>query len=746
MRKVRGISQIRIDENHDLHHAAKRAKDHISNWDPAFSKETLKSPSMRPPRSLDSLFAPKSVAVIGASNRPGSVGRAVFTNILLNEYTGTVYPVNPKDRSISGVRSYPSVQDLPESVDVAVVVVPSAIVPAVTEECGKKGVKGLIIISAGFKECGQDGATLERQVTSLAQKYSMRMVGPNCLGTINTDPEVRLNASFASQMPLEGSIAFASQSGALGEAVIDYATGEGIGFSKFISLGNKADVNENDVLEYLREDPKTKVILLYLEDIIDGRKFVDTVSAVTEEKPVIAVKAGVSPEGAKAASSHTGALAGSDEAYNAILKQSGVLRVESIIDLFDYARAFAKQPLPRGNRVAIITNGGGPGIMATDASVRYGLQISQFTEATKSKLRAGLPKEASVNDPIDLIGDAQSDRYQLALQALEDESVDCGLVLLTPQAMVDLKKVAETIASVGPRSGKTLLASILGLTDITPAIDVLESQNIPHYTFPESAVRALAAMAEYQRWVTRPRTQIKHFDVDIGKAQEIISNAKRAGLTNLPQDDALRILTDYGLPVIKTETASSREEAVAVAKRIGFPVAMKIISPDVVHKIDIGGVKLDLNTDQDITEAYDEVLKNVKARIPNARIEGVLLQEYLTGGTETIIGIHRDPKFGPLLMFGLGGIYVEAYRDVSFRLAPIRELSADNMISQIRGSKILQGFRGQPPADTKAIAECIERLSQLSVELPDVAELDVNPLVAFATGCKALDARVIITT
>ncbi|HXL50782.1 MAG TPA: acetate--CoA ligase family protein [Candidatus Limnocylindrales bacterium] len=694
--------------------------------------------------NLDMLFAPKSVAVIGASNRQGSVGRAVFTNILLNEYRGTVYPVNPKDRSISGVRSYPSVQDLPESVDVAVIVVPAAVVPDVTEDCGKRGVKGLIVISAGFKEIGQDGAALERQVASLAQKYSMRMVGPNCLGAINTDPEVRLNASFASQMPLEGSIAFASQSGALGEAVIDYAAGEGIGFSKFISVGNKADVNENDVLEYLRADPKTKVILLYIEDIVDGRKFVDTVSKVTEEKPIIAVKAGVSPEGAKAASSHTGALAGSDEAYNAILKQSGVLRVESIIDLFDYARAFAKQPPPRGNRVAIITNGGGPGIMATDASVRYGLQISQFSETTKSKLRAGLPKEASVNNPIDLIGDAQSDRYELALQALYDESVDCGLVLLTPQAMVDLKKVAETIASVGPRSGKTILASILGLTDITPAIDVLESNNIPHYTFPESAVRALAAMYEYQCWVERPRTEIRHFDVDVGKAREIISNAKRAGLTNIPQDDALRILSTYGLPVIKTETASSKAEALEAAKRIGYPVAMKIVSPDVVHKIDVGGVKLDLSSDQDVSEAFDEILKNVNARVPDARIEGVILQEYVTGGTETIIGIHRDPKFGPLLMFGLGGIYVEAYRDVSFRLAPIRELSADNMINQIRGSKILQGFRGQPPADTKSIAECIERLSQLSIELPDIAELDVNPLVAFANGCRALDARIIV--
>jgi acetate---CoA ligase (ADP-forming) len=696
--------------------------------------------------NLDTLFAPRSVAVIGASNRPGSVGRAIFTNILLNEYTGTVYPVNPKDRSISGVRSYPSVQDLPESVDVAVVVVPAAVVPEVTEECGEKGVKSLIVISAGFKEVGQDGAALESQVTALARKYSMRMIGPNCLGTINTDPQVRLNASFASQMPLQGSIAFASQSGAVGEAVIDYAASEGIGFSKFISVGNKADVNENDVLEYLRADQQTKVILLYIEDIVDGRKFVDTVTRVTQDKPIIAVKAGVSPEGAKAASSHTGALAGSDEAYNAILRQSGVIRVESIIDLFDYARAFAKQPPPQGNRVAIITNGGGPGIMATDASVRYGLQISQFSEATKTTLRAGLPKEASVNNPIDLVGDAQADRYELALQALQDESVDCSLVLLTPQAMVDLKKVAETIATVGPRTGKTILTSILGLTDITPAVEVLESNNIPHYIFPESAVRALAAMYEYQRWITRPRTQVRHFDIDTKKAQEILSNAKRAGLTNLPQDDALKILGIYGLPVIKTESASSREEAVAAAKRIGFPVAMKIVSPDVIHKIDVGGVRLDLGNEEDASRAYDEIQRNVLSHLPNARIEGVLVQEYLTGGAETIVGIHRDPKFGPLLMFGLGGIYVEVYRDVSFRLAPIRELSATNMIGEIRGSKILQGFRGQPPSDSNAIVECIQRLSQLSMELPDVIELDVNPLVALDHGCRALDARIIISS
>jgi acetyltransferase len=701
---------------------------------------------MQAQEKLDFLFAPKSIAVIGASNREGSVGRAVFTNILLNEYAGTVYPVNPKDHSISGVRAYQSILDLPEAVDIAVVIVPAAIVPSIVEDCGKRGVKGLVIISAGFKEVGPDGEALEHQVFSIAQKYSMRIVGPNCLGVVNADPGVRLNASFSSGMPAAGSIAFASQSGALGEAVLDYAAGENIGFSKFISMGNKTDVNENDILEYLRADPMTKVILLYIEDIIDGRKFVDTVSRVSDEKPIIAVKAGVSPEGAKAASSHTGALAGSDEAYNAILKQSGVIRVESIIDLFDYARAFARQPLPRGNRVAIITNGGGPGIMATDASVRYGLQIAQLSDTTKNRLRASLPKEAAVNNPVDLIGDAQADRYELALGALNDDSVDCGLVLLTPQAMVDLKKVAETIGSVGPKSGKTILASLLGLGDVTPAAGLLESYGVPNYSFPESAVRALAAMSEYKRWIDRPRTQIKKFDVDLVGAKKIIAKAKQAGLTNLSQTDALSLLSAYGLPAIKTEFARTREEAVRLARKIGSPVAMKIVSPDVVHKIDIGAVKLDLNNDNEVGAAFDEILDNVKTNLPSARIEGVLLQNYVTGGTETIIGIHRDPKFGPLLMFGLGGIYVEAYRDVSFRLAPIRELGARNMIQQIRGGKILEGFRGQPPRDVDAIAECIERLSQLATDLVEVQELDVNPLLAFEKGCKAIDARVIISS
>src|SRR3990170_2299041 len=702
-------------------------------------------PSRKQARTLDPIFSPSSIAVIGASQTEGSVGRAVFNNILLGGFTGIVYPVNLKAHSVCGVRAYPSISDISEKVDLVVVIVPATAVPEVVEECGKNGVKGLVIISAGFKEVGKEGAELETETAAIAKKYSMRLIGPNCLGVINTDTNVRLNTSFATKMPAQGSIAFASQSGALCAAILDFARGEKIGFSKFVSMGNKADVSENDLLEYLGSDPQTRVILLYVEDIVDGRKFVEVASHITEKKPIIAVKAGVTPEGARAASSHTGALAGSEEAYDAILRQSGVLRVESVIELFDYARAFAEQPLPRGNRVAIITNGGGPGIMATDACVRYGLEIAQFSETTKKRLRAGLPKAASVNNPVDIIGDAQADRYEVALRAaLWDENVDCGLVMLTPQAMVDIRKVAETIVATVPQSGKTVVGCLMGLVDVSPGVEVLEKNGIPHYSFPEAAVRSLATLYHYQRWIERPRTEVKHFKVDLKSAKQIIGRAKRVGDTNLSQHDAMKVLEAYGFPTVRTEFARTKEEAAKVAVRIGFPVAMKIVSPDVVHKVDVGGVKLDLTSERDVREAFKEIMKNVASQLPKARLEGVIVQEHVRGGRETIVGMRRDPKFGPLLMFGLGGIYVEAYRDVSFRLAPVRELGAHNMISQIRGSRILEGFRGQPPSDTKALAECIERVSQLALELEDVQELDLNPVVAFEKGCKAVDARIIV--
>lgn len=700
---------------------------------------------MKPMKALDAIFSPQSIAVIGASRSETSIGRAIFENILLGGYTGTVYPVNPKAHSIQGVKAYPTIGDLPEEVDLGVIVVPAAVVPRVAEECGENGVKELVVVSAGFKEIGEEGAKLERELTSIIKKFSIRLIGPNCLGTINTDPEVRMNLFFASKMPAQGSIGFISQSGAVCTSILDYAKGENIGFSKFVSMGNKADVNEIDLMDYLRRDQLTKVILLYIEDIVDGRKFIETARETTSTKPVIAVKAGASTEGARAASSHTGALAGSDEAYDAILKQSGVVRVESIVDLFDYARAFDMQPLPKGNRVAIITNGGGPGIMATDACIRYGLRIAEFSPETTSELRAGLPTAASTKNPIDLIGDAEAERYGFTIsKALEDQGVDCGLIMLSPQVMIDIKKVAERIVAVAPQYGKTIVACIMGLVDVSPAVDALEKNGIPHYSFPEAAVRALTTLYNYHLWLDRPRTEVRHFDVDTETCRRIIENAKRSGVANLAQHDAIRILEAYGIPVGRTVFAGTKKEALEAASEIGFPVAMKIVSSDVTHKVDVGGVRLSLFDGREVEEAYDSITNNIRSRIPSAHIDGVIVQEQVQGGAETIVGMRRDPKFGPLLMFGLGGIYVEVYHDLAFRLAPLRELSAHDMTHQIRGRRIFEGFRGQPPLDMKALEECILRISQLSVEMEDITELDINPLIALEKGCKAVDARIII--
>lgn len=697
------------------------------------------------PHLLASLLSPKTIAVIGASRDEGSIGRAVFENILQGNYTGTAYPVNPKANSVSGVRAYPSVSEIPEDVDLAVIIVPASIVPRIAEECGRRGVKGLIVVSAGFKEVGREGAKLEHQLVSIVRKYSMRLVGPNCLGIANTDPAVRLNLSFATKMPAPGSIGFVSQSGALCAAVLDYARGQNMGFSQFISMGNKADVNENDLLEYLRRDPKTKVILLYVEDIVDGRRFIDIARKTTEHKPIIAVKAGVTTEGARAASSHTGSLAGSDEAYDAIFRQSGVLRVESVTELFDYARAFALQPLPRGNRVAIVTNGGGPGIMATDACVRYGLKIAKFDPETVRELRSGLPRAASVKNPVDIIGDAEAHRYEFAVsRALGDKGVDCGLVMLAPQAMYDIRKIAEGIAAAISKSGKTTATCLMGLVDISPAIEVLEKKGIPHYSFPEAACRSLATLYNYDKWIERPRTRVKRFDVDTAFCRKIIRRAQALKITNLPQHDALKILDVYGVPVAKTILATSKKEALAAARKIGYPMVMKVVSSDVLHKVDVGGVRLNLKNEREVAEAYHAIIANVRAKLPEARVEGVILQEQVEGGVETIVGMRRDRRFGPLLMFGLGGIYVEVYQDLAFRLAPIRQLSAKDMIRQIRGIKILEGFRGQRASDISSIEDVLLRISQLATDLPEVLELDVNPLMALEKGCKAVDSRIII--
>jgi acetyl coenzyme A synthetase (ADP forming)-like protein len=704
--------------------------------------------------SLEALFAPKSVAVIGASTKPDSLGRAVFKNILFHGYTGVVYPVNPKAKSILGVKAYPSVLDIPDEIDLAVIIVPAIAVANVLEECGRKGVRAAIVISAGFKEIGEEGAQRERELQQIAQRYGIALLGPNCLGIINTDPAVSLNATFAPGMPRQGNIAFISQSGALGVAALEYAQRQKIGLSKFISIGNKADLHENHLLDYLKDDPLSDVILLYVEDLEDPQGFHRLATEITSERPkkipILAIKSGRTLEGAKAATSHTGALAGSDEVYDSIFMQSGVLRVETIEELFDYAIAFAQQPLPQSNRIAIVTNAGGAGILATDAAVRHGVQLAEFTEDTVKRLRELLPPTVNVANPVDMTGEPNEQRYETVVRTvLEDPNVAGVVVIAAPHILMSLENIARHIVRAVQEihTEKPVLACLMAVTDARPAIEILEEANIPHYSFPERAARALAAMARYREWVHRPRTEYRVFtDVQIEQARETIARAKRQGRSLLLEPEAHDVLKAYGFPVLQYRFAKSEDEALHAAREIGYPVVLKIVSPDIAHKVDVGGVKLGIHSDAELRDSYRQMLADVQRAKPSARILGVFVQEFIKGGKETILGLKRDPLFGPLLMFGLGGIYVEALRDVTFRIAPIRELGVHRMIRQIRGFKILEGFRGEPPSDIDAIAECLARLSQLATQLEEIVELDINPLVVFerGRGARVVDARIVV--
>jgi acetyl coenzyme A synthetase (ADP forming)-like protein len=688
---------------------------------------------------LEAIFRPKSVAVIGASNREGSVGHDLFRNILLGGYCGTLYPVNPKATSIAGVRAYPNISAIPDDVDLALIIVPAAAAPEVMDECGRKGVRGAVIVSAGFKEIGPEGAELERRTVAIARQYRIPLVGPNCLGVINTDADILLNASFARCMPKHGNIAFVSQSGALCAGILDYARGRNIGFSKFISFGNKADVTETDLLRYLATDDSTDVILMYLETLADGRALIELAREITGElahrKPILAIKSGRTSQGAAAARSHTGSLAGSDVVYDAIFAQAGILRAETVEELFDFAVGFSRQPLPKGNRFAIVTNAGGPGIMATDAAIRHGLELAKLRPETLESLKAKLPPTANFYNPVDVIGDATCDRYTAALNAvLADPDVDGLVVLLTPQSMTDIDAIARTIGETTPQYKKTVLASFLGHVDVSSGIQILSKYGIPNYEFPENASRSLAGMYRYTQWLKRPRTTERRFDVNSGAVRATFDKARKEKRTFLPEVEALAVLDAYGFPLLKHDLAKTADEAVALLKKLGGPVAMKIASPDVVHKVDVGGVLLNISTPEEARAGFEKITNGVKQKLPGARLLGVEVQQMADKGTEVILGISKDPAFGHIIMFGLGGTYVEVFKDVSFRLVPIRELGARNMIKSIRAAKVFEGFRGEPPADIESIAECLERLSQLVVDFPEIEELDINPLIVHAGG------------
>lgn len=701
--------------------------------------------------NIDSIFSPKSIAIIGASRQQGSVGQSLLANIIDSRFQGVVYPVNPKAQAILGIKSYPRVLDIPDDVDLAVIIVPAPLVPQVLEECGVKGIKGAITISAGFKEIGGHGVKLEQTVKDIIKKYNIALVGPNCLGAINTASDSSMNATFGTQMPKKGNISFISQSGALCVAVLDYAKEANIGFSKFISMGNKAGLTENDLLEYLNEDSQTDVILMYLEDLVNGREFMSIARKITSHprnpKPIIALKAGRTFVGAKAASSHTGSLAGSDKVYDAIFDQCGVIRGDTLEEIFDYVKVFSSQPLPRGKNVVIVTNSGGPGILATDSCIRYGLNIISFSNKTKKTLKSILPPTASLNNPMDLIAEAQHEEYEVALTAmLKQKNVHSALIILTPTAFTNVEKIAKSIIKVSKRAKKPMVSCLLGVYDVSKGIDLLEENNIPDFRFPESAARALAEMSKFTSWLKRPKTRVKKFDVDKIRASQVIERVKSEERSFLLEQEGYDVLKAYGFPVVKSALAKTEAQAVSAAEEIGFPVVMKIASPDILHKFDVGGVVLNVKNKSEAQKSYNEILQNIRKKMPKSEISGILVEEMAAEGKEVILGMNYDDQFGPILMFGMGGIYVEALEDVIFRLAPIRELTADIMIEKTKTYKILDGFRGGPIYDTPAISDCLKRLSQLVKDFEEIKELDINPLIVYerGKGCKIVDARIIL--
>jgi len=693
------------------------------------------------------LFHPGSVAVVGASRNPEKVGYGVFANLVQAGFPGPVYGVNPGGGEILGHPMVPSIDAIPGPVDLGVFVVPPNAILEGIPRLAAKGMRAGIVISAGFKEIGGAGVALERSLREAATSAGVRVIGPNCLGLINA--HASLNASFSRGTPPKGNISFFSQSGALCTAVLDWAIGENIGFSKFISLGNKADISESDIMEFLADDPDTRVILGYVESIDDGRRFLRAARNVTPRKPVIIVKAGATAAGARAASSHTGSLAGSDRAYAAAFRQGGVLRAVTVEDLFDLALGFSMQPVPKGDRLLILTNAGGPGILAADTAERLGIPLAEISESLRGKILPKLPATASLANPVDVIGDARADRYRDVLSAIGGESsIDMVLVLLTPQAMTEPEETARATVSASAGMGIPVFASFLGEATVAESRRILTAGCIPNYPVPERAVRTAHAMLMYSRLRTADFPE--EGESSPGRppiAERVIGEALAAGRRAMGEEESRGVLEAYGFSFPRHAFADTSAAAVEAYRSLGAgQVVMKIVSPQVLHKTDVGGVRLGLSSGEEVARAFVEVTSSVRRLSPSAWIAGVSVQEMVAGGRELILGMSRDPQFGPLLMFGLGGIYVEVLKDVAFRVAPLSRRDAEEMVREIKSYPLLAAYRGSEPADVEAIVEALLRVSRLSCDFPEIQELDINPLLVLpkGKGIRAIDCRMTV--
>lgn len=699
---------------------------------------------------INTLFYPKSIAIIGASAKLGTCGNDITKN-LKDTFQGAIYPINPKAPEILGLKAYTSVLEVPGDVDLAVISVASGFVLGVVDQCIAKGVKAIVCISAGFKEVGGEGVEMEKQFQAKVQAANIPLVGPNCLGVINAESDARYNTTFANQTPLAGSLAFVSQSGALCTSVLDFAAQREMGFSKFVSFGNKADVNEVDLLNYLADDDKTKVIAMYLESIGDGEGFTKAVRKLLWEKgkPVLILKSGRSAAGAKAVSSHTGSLAGNDAVYEALLKQSGAIRVESIEQLFDYASLFCNQPLPKGDKLAIITNAGGPGIMATDASERVGLKLAELSDATKAELREKLPA-ASLRNPVDVIGDAKHDRYEVAVTTImKDPAVDMGLIILTPQSMTDSDNIGKIIPEAIKGLGKPVVCAFMGAKSVEEGAGYLREGGVPNYAFPENAVGALAAAYN----LTKTIAESADFSVptisgkDSAKCAELIKEKLgNKDSVYLTQAEARPLFAAYGMPLLKSAVVKSADEAAKTVGEWGVTVVMKVMSDDVKHKFDAGGVLLNISGAEAAREGYNKIYANIAKNVPGAKIDSILIEQMAAKGTEVILGCNRDAKFGPLVMFGMGGTTAELMKDVQFRLAPMSKFWIHNMLENTKVYKLMNNYRGLGQHDVAALEDALTRLSVMVAENPEIAELDINPLIVHAEGqgCSLADSRIVL--
>jgi acetyltransferase len=701
-------------------------------------------------RNLDKIFKPRRIAVVGASNNPASVGYTVLKNLVGSGFQGVVYPVNPKHEAVQGIQAYPSVKDLPKTPDLAVICTPARTVPDIVRECGEAGILGLIIISAGFKEAGEEGKELERRLREEVARFEgMRVIGPNCLGIIV--PGLNLNASFAGATPKPGHVAFISQSGALCTSVLDWALEEGVGFSHFVSIGNMLDVDFGDLIDYFGEDPNTQSIILYIESISDAREFMSAARAFARTKPIVAYKAGRFAESAKAAASHTGAMAGEDAVYDAAFQRAGVVRVLEIGDVFDSAELIARVRPPLGANLAIITNAGGPGVMATDALIARHGQLAALSQETVGKLNEVLPPFWSHGNPVDVLGDAPPERYAEATRiVLDDPGVDAALVILTPQAMTDATGTARVIAELAGEVRKPILAAWMGGPAVQEGIRILNQAGVATYLTPEQAVRAFMHLVHYGRNLEMlyqtPREVPVRFSVDREEVRKKFLEIFASGPSILTEETSKELLSAYGIPVTEPRPARSPDEAVELAEELGYPVVLKVWSPQITHKTDVGGVVLNLRSAKAVREAFTRIVSRAKEKRPDAEVLGVTVQPMVTAreGFEMILGAKKDPTFGTVIMAGMGGVAAEVFRDRALGLPPLNERLAFRMLESLRSWKLLSGYRGKPGANIDKLIEILMRFSYLVADFPEIKELDINPLLATPEEVIALDARVVV--